>query len=327
MNDAHEWNSLRYSPARGGGHVESYFFKLNSPDGERALWLRTTLLARPGAAPVAEAWAISFRRDGRHVACKEVVPLAAARFDPSDLGAEVASLRTAPGSISGSVARGPSRVAVALTFEDSTPPLVPFPHASMYTGALPKSKLVSPYPDARFDGWYEVDGERVDVRGWRGMQGHNWGPCHTHHYAWAHCNQFDGEDAVFEGLTGRVKMGPLVLPPLTLLCLRYRGARYSWNRLRDLASASGSIGRRTWSFRAENDLGVLEGTLSSPDDLVVGLLYENPEGPPTYCLNSKLSTATLSLTPRGRPPVTLRSRAAALEIATTDPRHGVRLRA
>lgn len=327
MSDANDWNALRYSPARRRGHVESYFLKLNSPDGERALWLKATIFARPDAPPVAESWAISFRRDGRHVACKEVVPLDAARFDPTRLDVAVAGLRLSPGETSGAVSRGAERVAWQLGFTDAEPPLVPFPLPSMYTGAFPKSKLVTPYPDARFDGWYEVDGERVDVRGWRGMQGHNWGVCHTHLYAWAHCNQFDGEDAVFEGLTGRVKMGPLVLPPLTIVCLRYRGTRYAWNRVRDLGTSRGRIGRRTWSFHAESDLGALEGELSSPDDLVVALLYENPTGAPTFCLNSKLSTARLTLTPRGRPPVTLTSRAAALEIGTTDPRHGVKLRA
>ncbi len=327
MSDANDWNWVRYSPARRGGHVESYFLKLNSPDGARALWLKATILARPDAAPVAEAWAISFTRDGRHVACKEVVPLAAARFDGSRLDVEVAGVRLTPGETSGAVSRGGERISWRLSFVDSTPPLAPFPRASMYTGRFPKSKLVSPYPDARFDGWYEVDGERVDVRGWRGMQGHNWGERHTHLYAWAHCNQFDGDDAVFEGFTGRVKVGPAVLPPLTIACLRHRGTSYLWNRLRDLGTSSGRIGRRSWRFRAESDLGALDGELSSPDDLVVALLYENPTGAPTFCLNSKLSTARLTLTPRGRPPITLTSRDAALEIGTTDPSHGVRLRA
>ena len=159
MNDANHWNAVRYTPARRDGHVESYFLKLNSPDGSRALWLKGTILARPDAPPVAEAWAIAFRRDGRHVACKEVVPLDAARFDASGLGVEVASLRLSPGATAGSVSRGSERVAWDLSVTDPGPPLAPFPLPSMYTGAFPKSKLVSPYPDARFDGWYEVDGE------------------------------------------------------------------------------------------------------------------------------------------------------------------------
>jgi hypothetical protein len=57
----------------------------------------------------------------------------------------------------------------------------------------------------------------------------------------------------------------------------------------------------------------------------VGLYYENPEGPPTYCLNSKLAHARLEIEARGRPPFAVRSRAAALEIGTLDPTHGVRM--
>ncbi len=44
--------------APGQPHVESWFAKLVEPRGDRALWLKCTVLARDRAAAVAEAWAI-----------------------------------------------------------------------------------------------------------------------------------------------------------------------------------------------------------------------------------------------------------------------------
>ena len=40
-------NLVRYRPS-AAGHVESHFLKANSPDGERALWVKHTLLAPKG---------------------------------------------------------------------------------------------------------------------------------------------------------------------------------------------------------------------------------------------------------------------------------------
>jgi len=57
----------------------------------------------------------------------------------------------------------------------------------------------------------------------------------------------------------------------------------------------------------------------------VGLFYPNPDGTMCYCLNSKLANAELTLRIEGRATKTLRSRRAALELATRDPHHGVRM--
>jgi hypothetical protein len=56
---------------------------------------------------------------------------------------------------------------------------------------------------------------------------------------------------------------------------------------------------------------------------MVGLHYENPNGEMTYCLNSKIAWALLVLEPKSGPRVQATSNAAALEIGTKDPKHGV----
>jgi hypothetical protein len=194
----------------------------------------------------------------------------------------------------------------------------------MYDGPLPSTKLVSPYPDARFTGHYAVDGARVEVAGWRGMQGHNWGTRHAERYAWGHCNQWDDDDdLIVEGATARVKVGPLLAPPLTVLCVERRGVRYAFNEPLVLLRSRGVLGARAWAFHAESRLARVEGELTAETRDFVGLHYENPDAAMTYCLNSKIAAGTLRLAVKGRPALTAHTRAAALEIGTKDPAHGI----
>ena len=325
QGEIRDWNSVRFDPEDRGGHVESYFLKLNDPEGRRALWIKATILARVrGAAPVAEAWAIAFDRSTDHLGAKEVVPFESARFSPADLDVRVSDLAISAGKIEGSVTSNGRRIEVSLGFTTTSRPLVLFPSARMYEGPIPSSKLVSPYPDARFTGHYAVDGERVEVAGWRGMQGHNWGKRHTELYAWAHCNSWENEeDLILEGATARVKLGPLLVPPLTVLCVWRRGVRYAFNAPRVVLQSRGTVGMREWTFHAESKLASVEGELAAETRDFVGLHYENPDGAMTYCLNSKIAAGTLRLAVKGRPPFTANTRAAALEIGTKDPAHGI----
>jgi hypothetical protein len=326
QGEIRDWNAVRFDPERRGGHVESYFLKLNDAEGRRALWIKATILARSrrGSAPVAEAWAIAFDRAGDHLGAKAIVALDRARFSRAGLDVRVADLAISAGRIEGSVASNGRRIAIALDFTTTSQPLVLFPSPRLYEGPIPSSKLVSPYPDARFTGHYAVDGERVEVAGWRGMQGHNWGTRHTELYAWAHCNQWENEeDLILEGATARVKVGPLLAPALTVLCVWRRGVRYAFNQPQVLLRSRGTVGMRAWTFHAESKLARVEGELSAETRDFVGLHYENPDGAMTYCLNSKIAAGTMTLAVKGRPPFTSTTRAAALEIGTKDPAHGI----
>jgi hypothetical protein len=322
-----DWNAVRFDPSGKRGHVESYFLKLNDPEGRRALWLKATILAAQGRPPVAETWAIAFDREGEHVAAKQVVPFEDASFSPDGFDVKVAGVHFERGRVAGAVESAGRQIEWALDFETDVAPLVQFPSLKMYETALPSSKFVTPYPSTRFSGHYHVDGKEVPVDGWRGMQGHNWGKNHAEKYAWGHCNQWlEGEDLMLEGVTARVKMGPVLVPPLTLLFVWHRGVRYEFNDTRSLLlSARGEMTHRSWAFSAKGPLAKLEGELHAETEDFVGLYYENPNGEMTYCLNSKIARGRIRLEVKGRAPLVLTTRSAALEIGTKDPRHGVRM--
>ncbi len=326
-----DWNAVRLDPAHlpAAGHVESYFVKLNDPTGRRALWLKATLLARPGRVLVAEAWAIAFDRDTGHRAIKRVFPVGdrwsdEIHFSSGRLDARVGPLHLTENQASGSLSDERGELRCAITWRPRLGPLVPFPSSSFYTGPFPRSKLVSPCPDADFSGFYEVDGVRHEVDGWRGMQGHNWGKGHAVRYHWGHVAGFaERPDAVFEGVTAQVQVGPVRTPPITLLCLRLGGVAHDWNRPIDWLRARASTTTRRWTFESHSDLGSITGELEANGEDLVGLTYENPAGPVTHCLNSKLARGQLDVRLRGRAPLRLTTLAAALEIGTTDPSHGV----
>lgn len=340
-----DWNAVRFDPAARRDHVESWFAKMNDPEGERALWLKATIFARaddPGSAR-AEGWAIAFDRRGgtrRHAAAKHTVPYGDATFDASGLGIRWSSPRTGESleaigetrdgravcRLRGAIGAGDGRLEWALELAGEARPIVPLPLESMYEGPFPKSKLVTPLPDAIAHGEVNVRGERWSLDGWRGMQGHNWGRGHADSYAWCHVGQWDeGGDLVLEGFSGRVRVGPVMSPLTTIVCVRHRGVVYDFNRPADILRARGDVTARSWTFSASNDLAHVEGTVEAEAADMVGLFYPNPSGPTTYCLNSKLARARVRFEPRGRPPVVLSTRAAALEIGTHRPDHGVRM--
>jgi hypothetical protein len=321
-----EWNAVRFDPTRASDHVESYFIKLNDASGRCALWLKATILAGRDRSPVAEAWAIGFDREAGHVGVKRVVPHAEARFSKYELDVSVGGIEMSEGKTRGKIQSGDHVIEWDLEFDASGAPLIPYPSPKMYTGPLPSQKLVSPHASTRFSGSYRVDGREVKVDGWRGMQGHNWGKRHTELYAWGHVNQWDDqEDLMLEGVTARVKVGPLLAPPLTLVCVWHRGERYELNQTKTLLKARGSISTRVWTFQSTGPDASVEGELRAETEDMAGLYYENPNGEMTYCLNSKIARAELTLTPKGRPIVRATSRAAALEIGTKDAGHGVKM--
>jgi hypothetical protein len=342
MTSSNHPNAVRFDSSARGDHVESYFLKANEPSGERAIWIKATIFrsaSEPNRA-VAEGWAIAFDRRGgtnKHVAVKHVLPFEKASFSSKELDVhwtipaaksdepgEHLTLRK--GKTSGRIVHRNDTIAWNLELSGEARAFVPYPFEAMYKGSFPKSKTLTPYPDLRLSGETIVNGEKWDISNWCGMQGHNWGRGHADLYAWSHVNTWDSEvELIVEAISGKVRVGPIMTPVLTVVCARFRGVDYLWNGPIEMARAHGDIGLRRYSFTAEGARARMEGLFEVETGDMVGLYYPNPDGPMTYCLNSKLARAHVRLEVRGRPPVVVQSRAAALEIGTRDDDHGVRM--
>lgn len=330
---------VRYQPDARHGHVESYFIKANDPRGARAVWLKATLYAgeRDPSRAVAEAWAIAFDRAEGHVAVKTGVPFGAAHFSKSRFDVAIDGCTFGEPATRGSLVTGERRVEWDLRLSSNGGPLRHLTVRGMYEGPFPSSKLVSLAPDATAEGEVRVNGRTWDVSGWPATIGHNWGRSHAPRYAWAHCNVWedgredDGkgdrprQDLVFEGLSAQIALGPVLSPASTLLFVRNRGKELGHRQWFGVGRCEQEMTFRRWRFRSRRGGSLIEGEFWAETDDFVGLYYPNPDGRMTYCLNTKLARAELALKMPGGGERTFRSKAAALEIATTDPNHGVRM--
>lgn len=340
-------NAIRLEPdpaPRARGHVESHFLKAVAPDGQRAIWVKHTLL-RPKApenAGVAEVWAIAFTRDnGPVAAAKSVFPLADARFEDGPFDYSIGPSRLTAETAEGRAASSGHEITWSLDLESLVPEFRPFPLASMYDGPFPRQKALTPVPSARVNGEFTIDGDLWTIDGWRGMQGHNWGEGHSERYAWVHCNAFQAGDGNGSGkgpalekpdetwlevMTGRVRVGGVLLPWLTVGALCLDGEIHSFNGARALTSRNLTVTTTRYRTTLRRGLHRLDLDVATTPAAMAGLHYENPDGSMTHCLNSKLAEGTVTLSAPGRPTRTLYSDAFALEIGTKDPDHGIRMR-
>lgn len=318
-----------------GAHVESWFCKANAPDGSRAFWTRCTILAAPPLPTVAEAWAIAFDRARGHLAVKSTVDYASARFAAGALDVEVDGCFLSSARTKGALASGRGSLSWDLAFEPgAAAPILHLPALALYRSALPPAaKALSPIPDGRARGAVHVGrgasgagrAEVWDVEGWPMMVGHNWGRRNAELYAWTHCNSFDVEGLVFEAVSARVRIGPLLSPMATTAFVRWRGRAWDLASPRDLTANRGGISLRRWELANAGGPGRLavDAEVSAPTDDFVGLHYGNPAGPPTHCLSAKLARMRLELVLPDGERVSARSNAAALEIGTMEADHGI----
>jgi hypothetical protein len=330
---------VRYRPDSRHGHVESYFIKANDPNGRRALWLKATIYAgeRDPSRAVAEAWAIAFDRQEGHVAVKTGVPFVAARFSEDEFDVAIDGCTFSERNTRGRVVTGDRSIGWELRLSCIGGRLRHFPLPWMYEASFPSSKLVSLAPDGWAEGEARVNGRTWDVTGWPATIGHNWGRRHAARYAWGHCNVWEDdrgaadqrpgarEDLVFEGVSAQIAVGPVLSPASALLFVRYRAKELGHRQVFGIGRYDEEKTFRRWRFRSRRAGSSIEGELWAETDDFVGLYYPNPDGTMTYCLNTKLARAELAVKTPWGPERTFRSKAAALEIATLDPNHGVRM--
>jgi hypothetical protein len=273
---------------------------------------------------VAESWAVAFGTSTGHSAAKSVTPFRSARFERHGLGVAIDGCTLSATAARGRVESGGRAIAYDLSIAALGPPLKQYPADWMYSPAFPARKLSSPVSSALVSGRVDVGGEPWALVDWPGMVGHNWGRRHPEAYAWGHCNAWDdGDDCVLEGFTSN-GAGVLV-PAVTMLWVRHRGVSHAFNTLVSVARNRAEITPRRWTFRGADKEAAIEGELWAETDGMVGLFYPNPDGTMCHCLTSMIANAEVTLKLPRQPPRTIRSSRAALEIGTTDARHGVRM--
>ena len=313
--------------AAKAGHYESFYVKACRPGGGQGIWLRHTVHKRPGAKPSASIWLTVFDREaGAPRATKVTVP-ATALSVPAGGWIRVADAEIGPGRATGSVSTDPLRASWDLAFSGEEEPCRYLPAEWLYEAPLPRTKFVAPYPNARFEGTLRLGEEAIELDGWPGMIGHNWGSEHAERWVWLEGTGFDGAaDTWFDAGAARVRAGRWTSPWLPSGMLVLDGERHRLGGLGAIRSASIEESAGACSFVLPGKDLVVRGRVSAPPEAFVGWVYADPQGPEHNTINCSVADLELTVERPARPARTLTLPAgAAYELGMKETDHGIPL--
>jgi len=311
--------------AAKAGHYESFYIKACRPGGGQGIWIRHTVHKRPGAEPNASIWFVLFDREAEGPrATKATVP-AAELAAPAGSWIRVDGAEIGPGRASGSVATDALTASWELSFAGDAAPCKYLPADWLYGAPLPRTKFVAPFPDARFDGRLEVDGEEVAIAGWPGMIGHNWGSEHAERWVWLEGSGFeDSPGTYFDAGAARIALGPWTTSWIPSGMLVLDGEPHRLGGLGRIRSASVEESPGECSFVLPGKDVVVRGRVSAPRKDFVGWVYADPDGPEHNTVNCSVADLELTVERPALPPRRLELPAgAAYELGMRETDHGV----
>jgi len=195
------------------GHYESFYIKACQPGGGRGIWIRHTVHKRPGAEPTASIWFCLFDREAEGPRATKVTVPAAELTAPVGSWIRVDGAEIGPGRTSGTIESEALNASWDLTFAGDAAPCKYLPADWLYEAPIPRTKFVAPFPNARFSGRLDIGDEAIDLDGWPGMIGHNWGSEHAERWVWLEGTGFPEDSSIyFDAGAARVQAGPWTTP-------------------------------------------------------------------------------------------------------------------
>ncbi len=326
------------------GMYESFYLRAVDPARPRGVWIRYTVHKRPGGEPRGSVWLTYFDAERPRPLVHKLTSAALAVPADGWIAVEREN-ELAPGRARGSCEGARWSLRYAATESE----LRHLPRGWMYRAPLPRTKLTSPAPAAVFDGVLELPGspaQAVELRGWQGMVGHNWGAQHAERWIWLHGVCFE---EVPSGTRHAARPGARdPAPPLAAAWLdvaigrvRVAGRTTPWvaNGVLSLDGerhALGGIGARgllvaetPWRCRLSlPGAGGLriEAHVRVRESAVAGWRYADPNGGEHDVANCSIAALALTVNRPGLAACTLRtSHGAAYELGMREHDHGVRL--
>ncbi|MEA2461449.1 MAG: hypothetical protein QOH90_1626, partial [Actinomycetota bacterium] len=207
------------------GFYESIYLKAVHPSEPTAFWIRYTIHKKPGDGPVGSVWSTFFD---------------ASLTSPATAKVTVADPRVVNDLFTMgdcSIGNGAASGAVLshrwdLRFSGDGPELRHLPKTWMYDAPVPRTKLSSPFPIATFNGSFHVRDRELQVDGWRGMVGHNWGSQHAERWIWLHAI-FD-DASWLDVAVGRIRIARITTPWVANGAVCIGGVRHAVGGLRTI---------------------------------------------------------------------------------------------
>jgi len=228
-------------------------------------------------------------------------------------------------SRSGSIATEALSASWDLTFSGDADPCKYLPADWLYEASVPRTKFVAPFPNASFKGRLEIDGEAIELGGWPGMIGHNWGSEHAERWVWLEGTGFAEDPSIyFDAGAARVRVGPWTTPWLPSGMLVLDGEEHRLGGFGQIRSASIEAEPGACEFTLPGKDIVVRGRVSAPKKDFVGWVYADPKGPEHHTLNCSVSDLELTVERPALPARRLTLAAgAAYEFGLRETDHGI----
>lgn len=213
------------------GLYESFYFRGNNTAKKQSFWLKHNLLIYRGSPQVKiESTLILFDQESGLVkTIRQEEALSLERFLNLKAGwgegwrnfqfefSNGGHLLVTPSRLRGRLRSESGEASWDLSLTPSRDSYYHFSKNWFYRAGFPKKKILTNDIQILFDGFIEAGGLSISGK-FVGMNGHNWGTEHAYKYAYANCNQFDGEtDIYFDGFSAKIALGvgwssPLIYP-------------------------------------------------------------------------------------------------------------------
>jgi hypothetical protein len=313
--------------AAKAGHYESFYIKTCSPEGGRALWIRHTVHKRPGAPPTGSIWFTLFDSEADAPRATKVTVPESELSVPGGGWIRVAGAEIRPGLAEGSLESEALSASWRLRFSGDDDPCRYLPADWLYEAPLPRTKFVAPYPNARYEGVLRIDGEEIEIEGWPGMVGHNWGTEHAERWVWLEGTGFEGAgDTWFDAGAARVRVGRWTTRWIPSGMLVLDGERHRLGGLGAIRSARIEESPTGCDFVLPGRGLTVRGRVSAPRKDFVAWVYADPAGPEHNTVNCSIADLELTVEPDGATPRTLSLEGgAAYEFGMRETDHGIPL--
>jgi hypothetical protein len=312
----------------GRGHYESFYLKAGDPDAPRAVWIRYTVHKRPRAQPTGSLWFTLFDAEADGPRASKVTVGADRIAAGGGDYLRIADGRFGPGRVVGTARTDALEAEWDLTFEPGAEPFRHLPRAWMYTAPLPRTKLESPHPGTSFSGRVRAGDRTIELNGWPGVVGHNWGREHAERWIWMHGTGFEESsgEAWLDAAIGRIKVGPLTSPWVANAQLVLDGDRHRLGGLERVRSTTVSETPHRCDFVLPGHDLTVRGTVEAAPSDVVGWVYADPDGPEHNTANCSIASMRLEVERPGAAPRHLSTAfGATYELGMRERDHGVPL--
>jgi hypothetical protein len=272
------------------GMYESFYLRAVSPTEPVGVWIRYTVHKRPGASVQGSVWCTVFDASrGRPFQHKQSTDQLSV---PAGGWIAVGDSQLTPALARGSC--GAARWQLGFTTKE--PELRYLPREWLYRAPLPRTKLTSPAPAARFDGTLELPDRTLQLEQWPGMVGHNWGSEHAERWIWLHGIGFAEQPGDWLDVAlGRVRIAGRLTPwvangVISLDGRRHRLGGFGARGLRVHETVDGA----QLSLPGRDGLRV-QARVTVPRDTAAGWRYANPDGGEHDVVNCSIAELELTV--------------------------------